>query len=42
VTHELLGQLTLREIPFADNPVGAAHMGELVDLVQARRLTGTR
>ncbi|OAX34793.1 Glutamyl-tRNA amidotransferase B subunit [Rhizopogon vinicolor AM-OR11-026] len=41
MTHELLGQLTARKETFSDNPVSVAQLGELMDLVQDGKITGT-
>ena len=41
ITHELLGQLAARKETFTDNPVTAGQMGELIDMVQNKQLTGT-
>ncbi|KAI0773368.1 Glutamyl-tRNA amidotransferase B subunit [Irpex lacteus] len=41
ITHELLGQLAHRQETFTQNPMTTTQMGELVDLVQAKRITGT-
>ena len=47
MTNELLGQLTLRHDlhssmhPFQNNPVSVAQFGELVDLVESKKITGT-
>ncbi|KAG6330919.1 hypothetical protein ID866_8169 [Astraeus odoratus] len=41
MTHELLGQLTARKETFSDNPVSVEQMGELIDIVQDGRVTGT-
>lgn len=41
MTHELLGQLAARKETFTENPVTAGQMGELIDMVQSRQLTGT-
>jgi aspartyl-tRNA(Asn)/glutamyl-tRNA(Gln) amidotransferase subunit B len=40
MTHELLGQLAARKETFAQNPVSVEQMGELIDLVQNRSITG--
>ncbi|EKM59499.1 uncharacterized protein PHACADRAFT_114333 [Phanerochaete carnosa HHB-10118-sp] len=46
MTNELLGQLTLRHDqqssahPFQSNPVSVAQFGELIDLVDSRKITG--
>ncbi|KZV76023.1 Glutamyl-tRNA amidotransferase B subunit [Peniophora sp. CONT] len=40
LTHELLGQLTLRDRSFGDNTVTVSQMGELIKLVQQGELTG--
>lgn len=40
ITHELLGQLAIRHETFKDNELSVAQMGELVDLVQSKRITG--
>ncbi|KAI0638469.1 Glutamyl-tRNA-Gln amidotransferase B subunit [Trametes polyzona] len=41
ITHELLGQLAFRHETFKENPISAEQMGELVDLVQTQKVTGT-
>lgn len=41
MAHELLGQLSSRNTPFAENPVSVQQFGELIDLVQERTMTGT-
>lgn len=41
ITHELLGQLSTQRATFKENPVSAQQMGELIDLVQNKFLTGT-
>ncbi|KAJ8593154.1 Glutamyl-tRNA amidotransferase B subunit [Rhizopogon salebrosus TDB-379] len=41
MTHELLGQLAARDETFSDNPVSVAQLGELIDLVQDGKITGT-
>ncbi|TCD67512.1 hypothetical protein EIP91_012317 [Steccherinum ochraceum] len=41
ITHELLGQLALRHEVFKDNVFSVTQMGDLVDLVQTKRITGT-
>jgi hypothetical protein len=35
-----MGQLTLRNLTFRDNTISVSQMGELVDLVESRRVTG--
>ena len=40
ITHELLGQLAARYIPFAQNTMSAAQFGELIDLVSGKVITG--
>lgn len=43
ITNELLGQLALKhpsESPFQANKVSVAQMGELIDLVSSRKVTG--
>ena len=40
MTHELLGQLTMRKETFINNLVSVEQMGELIDMVQSRKLTG--
>lgn len=40
MTHELLGQLSARKETFADNHLSAQQMGELIDLVQDKVITG--
>ncbi|KIM58768.1 hypothetical protein SCLCIDRAFT_127489 [Scleroderma citrinum Foug A] len=39
MTHELLGQLTMRKETFINNLVSVEQMGELIDMVQSRKLT---
>ncbi|CEL59257.1 aspartyl/glutamyl-tRNA amidotransferase subunit B [Rhizoctonia solani AG-1 IB] len=39
--HELLGQLSFRNQTFADNPLTPQKLGELVDAVENRMITGT-
>ncbi|KAF9226883.1 Glutamyl-tRNA amidotransferase B subunit [Gyrodon lividus] len=41
MTHELLGQLAARKETFSDNPVSMEQMGELIDMVQSGKVTGT-
>ncbi|KAI0722383.1 Glutamyl-tRNA amidotransferase B subunit [Cerioporus squamosus] len=41
ITHELLGQLAFRDETFKDSPMSTAQMGNLIDLVQAGKITGT-
>ncbi|KAG6900421.1 hypothetical protein C0993_010809 [Termitomyces sp. T159_Od127] len=41
MTHELLGQLTARKESFQDNHISAEQMGELIDMVQEKTITGT-
>ncbi|KAF9462046.1 Glutamyl-tRNA-Gln amidotransferase B subunit [Collybia nuda] len=41
MTHELLGQLSARKQSFADNQISVQQMGELIDLVQSKVITGT-
>ncbi|KDQ08250.1 hypothetical protein BOTBODRAFT_59456 [Botryobasidium botryosum FD-172 SS1] len=41
ITHELLGQLAARKESFAENPVSAHTMGELIDLVASGEITST-
>ncbi|KIJ13270.1 hypothetical protein PAXINDRAFT_170551 [Paxillus involutus ATCC 200175] len=41
MTHELLGQLAARKETFSDNPVSVEQLGELVDMVQGGKVTGT-
>ncbi|TBU33054.1 Glutamyl-tRNA amidotransferase B subunit [Dichomitus squalens] len=41
ITHELLGQLAFRNETFRENPISVEQMGELVDLVQGGKVTGT-
>ncbi|KAG2751208.1 Glutamyl-tRNA amidotransferase B subunit [Suillus brevipes Sb2] len=41
MTHELIGQLTARKETFSDNPVSVEQLGELIDLVQDGKITGT-
>jgi hypothetical protein len=38
--HELLGQLAARKETFSDDCLSVEHMGELIDLVQSRVITG--
>lgn len=45
MTHELMGQLTLHysgthEDVFKSNPVSATQLGELIDIVTERKITG--
>ncbi|KAG6910812.1 hypothetical protein DXG01_007701 [Tephrocybe rancida] len=41
MTHELLGQLAARKESFRDNHLSVAQMGELIDMVQDKIITGT-
>jgi aspartyl-tRNA(Asn)/glutamyl-tRNA(Gln) amidotransferase subunit B len=41
ITHELLGQLARRDIPFNTNPIAIEQMGDLIDLIQSKTITGT-
>ncbi|RDB20205.1 Glutamyl-tRNA(Gln) amidotransferase subunit B, mitochondrial [Hypsizygus marmoreus] len=41
MTHELLGQLAARKESFADNHLSVEQMGQLIDLVQNKTITGT-
>ncbi|KAI0722731.1 Glutamyl-tRNA amidotransferase B subunit [Earliella scabrosa] len=41
ITHELLGQLAYRNETFKENPMSIQQMGDLIDLVQAGKVTGT-
>jgi len=41
ITHDLLGQLATRKETFAENPVSAQTMGELIDLVTSGKITST-
>jgi aspartyl-tRNA(Asn)/glutamyl-tRNA(Gln) amidotransferase subunit B len=41
MTHELLGQLTARKETFKDNHLSVGQMGELIDLVHDRVITGS-
>ncbi|OCH94280.1 Glutamyl-tRNA-Gln amidotransferase B subunit [Obba rivulosa] len=41
ITHELLGQLAFRKETFSDNPMTTEQMGELIDMVQEKKITGT-
>ncbi|KAG6861985.1 hypothetical protein C0995_009169 [Termitomyces sp. Mi166 len=41
ITHELLGQLSARKENFKDNHLSAEQMGELIDMVQEKTITGT-
>ncbi|GBE79803.1 Glutamyl-tRNA(Gln) amidotransferase subunit B, mitochondrial [Sparassis crispa] len=41
ITHELLGQLAFRQETFQENPMSVEQMGDLIDLVQSGKLTGT-
>lgn len=40
MTHELLGQLTARKQSFQDSHLSAEQMGELIDMVQEKTITG--
>ena len=40
ITHELLGQLALRNETFKENPLSAEQLGNLIDLVQSKNITG--
>lgn len=40
MTHELLGQLSLRKETFRDNHMSVKQMGELIDMVQSGKITG--
>ncbi|CAG7848888.1 Glutamyl-tRNA(Gln) amidotransferase subunit B, mitochondrial {ECO:0000255/HAMAP-Rule:MF_03147} Short=Glu-AdT subunit B {ECO:0000255/HAMAP-Rule:MF_03147}; {ECO:0000255/HAMAP-Rule:MF_03147}; Flags: Precursor [Serendipita indica DSM 11827] len=39
--HELLGQLTYRQLTFAQNPLSAEQLGDIVDAVEASQITNT-
>ncbi|THH30327.1 hypothetical protein EUX98_g3867 [Antrodiella citrinella] len=39
LTHELLGQLALRHESFKDNVMSVTQLGELIDLVQSKKIT---
>ncbi|XP_006456722.1 hypothetical protein AGABI2DRAFT_211794 [Agaricus bisporus var. bisporus H97] len=41
VTHELLGQLASQNKTFRENTVSSAQLGELIDMVQSKVITGT-
>lgn len=41
MTHELLGQLAARKESFKDNTLTAGQLGEIIDLVQTKTITGT-
>ncbi|KAG6844528.1 hypothetical protein H0H87_006184 [Tephrocybe sp. NHM501043] len=41
MTHELLGQLAARKESFKDNQLSVEQLGELIDLVQDKTITGT-
>ncbi|KAG5349940.1 hypothetical protein C0989_001183 [Termitomyces sp. Mn162] len=41
MTHELLGQLASRKESFKDNHISVEQMGELIDMVQEKTITGT-
>ncbi|KAI0068540.1 Glutamyl-tRNA amidotransferase B subunit [Artomyces pyxidatus] len=41
MTHELLGQLTIRRKTFRENPLSLEQMGSLIDLVQNGVITGS-
>ncbi|KAI0375939.1 Glutamyl-tRNA-Gln amidotransferase B subunit [Pilatotrama ljubarskyi] len=41
ITHELLGQLAFRHETFKENPISVEQMGNLIDLVQSQKVTGT-
>ncbi|KAH7916227.1 GatB/GatE catalytic domain-containing protein [Hygrophoropsis aurantiaca] len=41
MTHDLLGQLSARKETFGDNPVSVLQLGELIDMVQDGKITGT-
>lgn len=40
MTHELLGQLASQKKTFQQNTISAAQLGELVDMVQNKIITG--
>ncbi|CAK5269813.1 unnamed protein product [Mycena citricolor] len=40
MVHELLGRLYSSKLTFAENPISAAHLGDLVDLIQTGAITG--
>jgi len=41
ITHELLGQLATRKETFKDNHLSVEQLGELIDMVQDKTITGT-
>ncbi|GLB34182.1 putative PET112 [Lyophyllum shimeji] len=41
ITHELLGQLAARKETFKDNHLSVDQLGELIDMVQNKTITGT-
>ncbi|KAG2013155.1 glutamyl-tRNA(Gln) amidotransferase [Coprinopsis cinerea AmutBmut pab1-1] len=41
IAHELLGQLSVRKMSFMENPVTSEQLGDLIDLVQGKTITGT-
>ncbi|KAG6866130.1 hypothetical protein C0991_008438 [Blastosporella zonata] len=41
MTHELLGQLAARKESFRDNQLSAEQLGELIDMIQDKTITGT-
>ena len=41
ITHELLGQLAVRHETFKENTMTTEQLGELIDLVQSGKITGT-
>lgn len=40
MTHELLGQLASQKMSFRQNVISAAQLGELIDMVQQKIITG--
>jgi len=40
MTHELLGQLSIRRLAFKENTISVEQMGNLIDLVQSGEITG--
>jgi aspartyl-tRNA(Asn)/glutamyl-tRNA(Gln) amidotransferase subunit B len=40
LTNELLGQLSFREISFKENPISPTQLGELIDLLARKTITG--
>jgi len=41
ITHDLLGQLTARNLTFKQNPVSTQQLADLIDIVQKGLITGT-